>query len=295
MIRLLTILFTLLTLNLFAQTNRIEYSQPNGTLHYIDVPVVTSILPSVALQGVKDTLLYNGVNAIDFVIMGDGFTAYPPLVVTNQIGAEVCPVSGWILQTTTGGNPPYSFLWSNGNTEQSISFLTTGTYYCTVYSTDNQTVASTYYVSSQNIGTATGLGFTAIGNTKIKITCFTVPYANRYQFYYRKSGNTTWQSKQVTVPSVTISNLIPNTLYEFKVRGRCYVSPTYKSGAFSTVSTYATAMRIEFEPLEQNQPFVIYNLLGEIVYTGTRIPYNLIPGSYIVTKGNTIKKIVIIN
>lgn len=138
--RLLTILFTLLTLNLFAQINRIEYSQPDGTLHYIDVPVVTSILPSV-----------------------------------------------------------------------------------------------------------------------------------------------------------TISNLIPNTLYEFKVRGRCYVSPTYKSGAFSTVSTYATAMRIEFEPLEQNQPFVIYNLLGKIVYTGTRIPYNLIPGSYIVTKGNTIKKVVVID
>lgn len=519
--KLLTILFTLLTFNLFAQTNRIEYAQPDGILHYVDVPVVTSILPSLALVGVKDTLLYNGAGAIDFVIMGDGFTSseqdsfvfyaqkfvnkflltppysahpyaynfyilkinssvsgikhpntasdcnwanplvpvstvtspfnlsfdysgthrlvyvnttsiigetmyaafpnadyglviansiyyggaggtypvatkhsqssdimihelghtfasladeygggtwcgperanitnitsplkwdslintyflganycntwyrpqlhcmmenlsypycivcskvidnkikqlvpqavvYPPLLVTNQVGAEICPSSGWILQTTSGGNPPYSYLWNNGNTEPSLSFLTSGTYYCTVNSADNQVVSSTYYVGTQNIGTATGLGFTAIGNTKIKVTCYAVPYANKYQFYYRKSGTTAWQTRQVTTPSVTISNLIPNTLYQFKVRGRCYDSNTnvYKNGAFSNISSYATAMRIEYEFSENNQPFIIYNLLGEVVYTGTKVPYNLIPGAYIITKGNTIKKIVVVD
>lgn len=514
--KLLTILFTLLTFNLFAQTNRIEYAQPDGTLHYVDVPVVTSILPTVALTGVKDTLLYNGAGAIDFVIMGDGFTAseqdsfvyyaqkfvdkflltppysnhpyaynffilklnspvsgikhpntagdcswanplvpistvtslfnlsfdyggthrlvavntatlmyetmyaafpqadygmiivnsiyyggsgghfcvatkhpqstdimlhelghsfasladeygggvwcgsdrvnvtnvlvplkwdtlvntyflganycntwyrpqlhcmmenlsyplcivcstvidnkinllvpqpvtYPPLLVTNQIGAEICPSSGWIAQTTSGGLAPYNYIWSNGQTDEDVSPLVAGNYSCTISSTDAQSVVKSYTVVAQGLTVPTGIVITPLANTKLKVTCFTVPYANRYQFYYKKSTSTTWSSKQVTTPSVNLTGLVPNTTYNVKVRARCLTGTVYKNSLFSAIYNSNTPLRLESTG---DKTIYIYDMLGREVYRGIDAPDYLPTGIYIFKQDTIIKKIVVVD
>ena len=55
-----------------------------------------------------------------------------------QINSSMTPVScfniddGFIDLTVSGGTPPYTYLWSNGDTLQDIDTLTAGTYFVTV-------------------------------------------------------------------------------------------------------------------------------------------------------------------
>ena len=463
----LVLLVLTLSLNIFAQTSRIEYANPDGSLGYVDVPIVTSILPAVALTGVKDTLLYSGAGAIDFVIMGDGFmsseqdsfvyyaqkfvnkflitppwslhpTAYnfyvlkinasqsgikhlntasdcnwanplvpistvvspfnlsfdysgthrlvyvnttsiigetmlaafpnadyglviansiyyggaggtypvatkhtqssdimlhelghtfaalgdeygggvwcgperanitnilvplkwdslvntyflganycntwyrpqihcmmenlsypycivcskmidnkinllvpPPVILPLAVNGVVsnvnCPLSGSIDQTTTGGVTPYTYVWSNGATTEDVLSIAYGNFSCTITSANNQTVVKTYTILNNVLSVPINVLITPISNTKLVVSCATVLYANKYQVYYKKASVTTWSGKQSNTPSVTLSNLTPNTTYNIKIRARCLTGTTYKNSLFSaTYNTQTSALQ----------------------------------------------------
>lgn len=68
-----------------------------------------------------------------------------------------------------------------------------------------------------------------------------------YQIIYRKSGTTSWTSKNITtnIGYKIITSLISSTAYEWKVRSKCNASPVVWS-AWSTLKTFTTpAMKME--------------------------------------------------
>ena len=79
------------------------------------------------------------------------FPGFPPLVATPFNITSVCPgyCNGSASVNTVGGNPPYTYLWSNGQTTQNASNLCAGTYTCVV--TDGCTIHDTISVTIQTI------------------------------------------------------------------------------------------------------------------------------------------------
>lgn len=64
------------------------------------------------------------------------FSAYligePIIHITNAVTAQLGPCNGGVKVTASGGTPPYTYLWDNGATTDSISSLCSGNYCCTV-------------------------------------------------------------------------------------------------------------------------------------------------------------------
>ncbi|MCB9315243.1 MAG: T9SS type A sorting domain-containing protein [Lewinellaceae bacterium] len=69
----------------------------------------------------------------------------PPTVALNVLAAATCAMDGEVEATPADGTPPYSFLWSGGQTSAVISSLAAGTYTVTV--TDDATCTAVDSVS----------------------------------------------------------------------------------------------------------------------------------------------------
>lgn len=221
-------------------------------------------------------------------------TTYPVLsIIDAQTGLEICPISGWISQTTNGGLAPYTYIWNNGLTTEDIADLIHGNYSCTVISSDGQSLVTSYTINSQALGNISGVSITPLSNVKIKVTCFTVPYANKYQFQIRKVGVTTWTNKEVNTPSVQFTGLTPNTAYEIRVRARCKTGTIYKNSLWSSIYTTNTPMRME--NILKEGTLYIYDVMGREVYRGVDAPDYLPDGIYIFKQDNIIQKHIIIN
>jgi len=70
-----------------------------------------------------------------------------------QIVHTTCPMSadGEASVNPTGGDEPYEYLWSNGNTTSSITGLTPGTYYVTITDEDTCVTIITVQVNSNDV------------------------------------------------------------------------------------------------------------------------------------------------
>ena len=100
-----------------------------------------------------------------------------------KVNTSTCVINqGKLSVTGVTGTPPYSYLWSNGETGQTITGLTLGTYSCTV--TDDNGCVTT---KSETIGEADPLGvgiatsvnptcFSSDGSITFTITGGSVPY-----------------------------------------------------------------------------------------------------------------------
>ncbi|MGQ9846883.1 MAG: T9SS type B sorting domain-containing protein [Bacteroidales bacterium] len=88
----------------------------------------------------------NGCKAIDSTFV----PAAQPIVVTEVISSPSCTPGGdgSIDLSINGGTPPYTFLWSNGDTTEDIDSLTVNTYSVTITDANNCTVAKSYVVSN---------------------------------------------------------------------------------------------------------------------------------------------------
>lgn len=137
------------------------------------------------------------------IIIQDSSTVSYGLYVVNDAGCAVN--SGKIFVTGLTGNPPYTYLWSNGQTTSSITGLTTGGYSVTVTDNTGCEVSQSVFVNQvPPIGIAaiftTGPScFESNGEVTVVITGGTGPY------YY--SGSTSSNNGPSFDTEYTFTNL----------------------------------------------------------------------------------------
>jgi len=119
--------------------------------------------------GQSDTIIIQDSNTVDF-----------GLYVVNDAGCAVN--SGKIFITGLTGNPPYTYLWSNGSTGSTITGLTAGAYYVTVTDNTGCSVSKTTLVSQvpplgiASILTTDPSCYSSDGEITVYITGGTAPY-----------------------------------------------------------------------------------------------------------------------
>lgn len=143
------------------------------------------------------------------------------LAVTNN--AAPTTTNGSINLTVTGAVSPISYSWSNGATTQDISLLAAGTY--TVNVTDAQgCLVSESAVVEDNCTGATGIVVTGVTATTATIDWDDVG-ATSYKVLYKPVGPGSFISVNTATSNRTLTGLVPNTTYTFKVRNKCPGAP----------------------------------------------------------------------
>ena len=98
---------------------------------------------------------------------------------------EICGNGqGSIDITISGGNPPYSYLWSNGPTTEDLMNLSAGTYTCTITDFDGCQITTLTYTINNDAGTLTIFDIDVVNETcgdgtgiiNLDITGGTTPY-----------------------------------------------------------------------------------------------------------------------
>lgn len=147
-------------------TNMVHVYSFSGSAFTALAPITANIpnqVYDVQLDKVKNTLYVCGQGFVTVAnITGITCGTAPTITVTSTPGS--CTSSASATVTVTGGTPPYAYSWSNGQTSQSVSGLTSGTY--TVLVKDNS-CAQNIFVDSVVV---TGNGI-AIASTHTNASC----------------------------------------------------------------------------------------------------------------------------
>ena len=117
------------------------------------------------------------------------------------------------------------------------------------FATNYQRIFSTNTCSTCQ--TPTNLFANNITASSATLTWSTNTCAVAYQIIYRKTGTTTWTSKNINTNTglKTITALLSSTSYQWKARSKCSLNPVVWS-PWSTLKTFTTpAMKTESEPI----------------------------------------------
>lgn len=117
------------------------------------------------------------------------------------------------------------------------------------FATNYQRIFSTNTCST--CPTPTNLFANNITASSATLTWSTNTCAVAYQIIYRKTGTTTWTSKNINTNTglKTITALLSSTSYQWKARSKCSLTPVVWS-PWSTQKTFTTpAMKTESEPI----------------------------------------------
>ncbi|MEO5572241.1 MAG: gliding motility-associated C-terminal domain-containing protein [Bacteroidia bacterium] len=131
-------------------------------------------------------------------------TPYVPVSFTST-SSPSCPNSNTgsaTVITTTGGTPPYTYLWSDGSTSSSISGIASGTYTVTVTDASSCTSSGTLTVSTNpSVALTAGSDTTICSGQSATITA--LASGGTPNFSYSWSNSVTSSQQQVTPASTT--------------------------------------------------------------------------------------------
>ncbi|MEO5673150.1 MAG: T9SS type A sorting domain-containing protein [Chitinophagales bacterium] len=181
-------------------------------------------------------------------IYPNGKIDYSPTVTTNTVGNTVCPNTGAIDINVSGGVAPYSYVWSNGATTQDLSGITNGSYTVTVFdegglcsvTSKKIKVGKTVPILLSCSATSTSITVTWSGNI--------AGFVSGYQLRYKKNSVSNY-GPWIGVGngfSYTVTGLLPNTQYNFQLRGICASGNTGRSATL----TCSTTLRLAGESSE---------------------------------------------
>lgn len=175
---------------------------------------------------------------------------YTPTVTTTSITDKICPNSGAIDITPSGGISPYAYSWSNGATSQDLSGISNGTYTVTVFDAGKGCSATSKKIKVANIkpiltscsSTSTSITVNWSANLQGKVT--------NYQIRNKKHTVSSYGPWVTTgnVLSYTTTGLLSNTQYDFQLRGNCSSGNTSSSSTL----TCSTSARFAGESLDEN-------------------------------------------
>ncbi len=171
--------------------------------------------------------------------------------------------NGAINITVTGGQTPYTYLWSNSATTEDLSALTVGTYIVTVTSSGGciKTQSVTLVLANSVCNVTTSASFTSTTSTSTIVMWANVTGANKYKLRSRPVGSTLWtlQTTNGQNTAATISGLMASTQYEVQIQTQCDAAGTNLS-AFSASYNFTTSAsaRMEFVVAENNLEFTLF-------------------------------------
>lgn len=144
-------------------TNTVQFNGLSASTYYVIAN------DGAGCDGSSDTIIIQPSNTVDF-----------GLYVVNDAGCAVN--SGKIFVTGLTGTPPYTYLWSNGETTSSITGLTAGAYDVIVTDRTNCSVSQTTLVSQvpplgiASILTTDPSCYSSNGEITVYVTGGTAPY-----------------------------------------------------------------------------------------------------------------------
>jgi SdrD B-like domain/SprB repeat/Secretion system C-terminal sorting domain len=122
------------------------YTWSNGTTN----PVATNLAPATYTVTVRDA---NQCTSTASITISTPFL--PSAVITSSTNAN-CNTPGSATVTAAGGQPPYTYLWSNGQTTATAVNLAAGTYTVTVRGANGCTASTSVTIGQTNNGITIG-------------------------------------------------------------------------------------------------------------------------------------------
>lgn len=162
-----------------------------------------------------------------------------PTITSNGSITNICPGQTVTLTSTTAT----SYLWSNGASTQSVIVNSAGSYTVTVFNASGcSAISKATKVTYKVCGKPATVGTSSITGTSAKLTWKSVQCAVAYQLQYRKGSTGTFTSVNTptTDTAYTLTSLLANTAYQWKVATICQNSPLVVS-AFSKLINFTTA------------------------------------------------------
>ena len=114
----------------------VSSTQPNPTVIYSNNGTFNVVLSVTNSSGTFTATFYDYVNILSNPVSN--------ISGTNAVCTGVN--NGDIQLTATGGNPPYTYLWSNGWTDQNLSQASPGAYHVTITDDNNCTAANSIVI-----------------------------------------------------------------------------------------------------------------------------------------------------
>lgn len=154
-----------------------------------------------------------------------------PGLTASFIKDDPCPGSsnGSATALPANGKPPYTYLWSNGKTTQTITNLAAGTYYCTIRDACPATVVITVTLSAPASFTGITINRTPSNRCVPTATFTAVPNGGKapYSYIWRVSS----QTGPIVGTTQTITNRPPQTVHYVTVTDACGTSKNASGSA----------------------------------------------------------------
>ena len=144
---------------------------------------------------------------------------------------------GFVSQEVLGGNPPYTYQWSNGGTTKNMGGLTAGTYTVTVYDQSDSTVANYTIAEPSDFSvTATIADETSGNDGSISVSVSGATPGYSYQW---NNGESTALVENLVAGSYTVTITDANN---------CEKIETYQVGNNTSILTLDNTLNISLYP-----------------------------------------------
>lgn len=212
----------------------------------------------------------------------NGACALPLKAIVTGQNPKSCTDKGSAAVTASGGNPPYTYLWSDGSTSTSLANLAPGNYSCKVTDACNCTTSGNVTISPLNISfTVTVNGINPLCNGGTGSATATVEPAGNYTYQW----NTT---PTQTTPSVTS---LPPGDYTVEVTDKgCTSSKTITIKQPDKITIDFTTVPATCKAADGSATAQVKGGTGAYNYSWgttpaqtTQTASNLLPGTYTVT------------
>jgi hypothetical protein len=209
----------------------------------------------------------NAVTCSFTVTVDNGFLPALDLVASPVTDAGT--PNGSVDLTVSGGRPPFTFLWSNGDTLEDPAGLDTGWIPVLVFDSLGCGYADSVLVEAAFCSPPATYASVNLAANKQRVSWSAAPQAAAYRLEGRRQGTANWRPVTVLDTQRLVSNLNPGATYEWRVQTQCLDASV---SAYGPVQTFTLPTLREAamaaEPVEPRLRPNPADRFAEIAWTG---------------------------